>query len=670
MPNSQLVDRHWEQNRELLIEAARNAGVDPALLVKISGFESGFDTHARPVNRRQPERNTVHQFDGTMALSSAYGLGQFTNGTWHDSIRRYGAKYGVAGAAHLSLEQANSVSLRDNPRLQAAMLAEFTRDNIVRGQRLGGADSAANVYALHNLGSGDGPRFLEALRANPNAAVDSVLSTKVIRGNPALYGDGGRTLAEAYRVMGAKMEDYSKYAEQVHRATPRPAQPSNAAAQSPLVPPAPSSHANAAIYNEARLHFLNGHDHFEYGRGDVGRMSNRGGDRRTDQSRNERDLDGDGRKGIDCSSFVWRGLRSAGYDVPDSPFTSHDLFNGSGVTPYSRRHFDVIAAADASHRSGALIPGDVLLFKDRGGPGQHVGIFKDYDAKGHIRFIGSQVTTGPAEAGAAPGSYWNGRDFEIVGALRAKPEFQVRAPLHSEGAAAVEPRHTVRAPPAQPASENPSRTSSTATNEHLRQGGSGPAVVRLQRRLTDLGYRGEDDRPLGVDGKFGENTKFALQAFQREHGLLGLGVAGPKTEAALDRAERALMSHASHSHNALYAQVLEKLHTEERCRGMPTGHHSERIAAALAVECLREGITRVDRVELNRDASIVRAVQASPMRDEPGLNRTTDGISPAQAARQPMLESSEQMHQVAVNRQAHQYHPQQAHARLAVALSH
>ena len=127
------------------------------------------------------------------------------------------------------------------------------------------------------------------------------------------------------------------------------------------------------------------------------------------------------------------------------------------------------------------------------------------------------------------------------------------------------------------------------------------------------------------------------------------------------------MSHPAHPQHALYAQVLEKVHAEERLRGIEPGHHSQRIAAALAVECLREGITRVDRVELNRDTTRVRGVEASPLRDEPGLNRTTDAISTGQASQQPVRESSEQMQQVAVN-QAAQQREQQRMARPASAL--
>lgn len=418
----------------------------------------------------------------------------------------------------------------------------------------------------------------------------------------------------------------------------------------------------SAILRAAEQHYLSGGKRFEYGRPDL-TLRNSGGNGRTDGSRIEQDLDGDGRRGVDCSTFVWRGLRNAGYEVPASPFTTRALFSGSEISRYARQHFDVISADAARRDRGGLQPGDILLFKDRHSDGQHVGIFKGYDANGGIQFIGSQVQTGPAQAAAGEGSYWNGGRFEIVGALRAKAEFQVRAPLHGrddghQGASRA-PDVAGRAGPARasapggaPDPAEPVRT--TAVDSPLRHGHRGPAVETLQRRLADLGYRGDDGSPLAIDGVFGTNTRHALSAFQRDHGLQGLGVAGPRTALALDRAEGALMSHPCHAHHALYAQVLEKVHAEERARGVASGHHSQRIAAALAVECLREGITRVDRVELNRDASLARAVQVSPLRDEPGLNRGTDGIDTAQAAQRTMRESTEQLRQVAANVQAQQ----------------
>ena len=205
------IDTRWETARPQLIEAARNAGVDVGVMVKIAGFESGFNPDARPI-ARDPARNTVRQFDGTMAISSAYGYGQFLNGTWGDMIRRYGEEYGVENAAQMTNARANAAALRGDTRLQAAMLAELTQENVKRGARLGGANAAANVYALHNLGQTDGTSFLNALRDNPQQRVDAILSPAVIRGNPALYGDGSRSVSAAYEVMGQHMARYERYA--------------------------------------------------------------------------------------------------------------------------------------------------------------------------------------------------------------------------------------------------------------------------------------------------------------------------------------------------------------------------------------------------------------------------------------------------------------------------
>ncbi len=305
---------------------------------------------------------------------------------------------------------------------------------------------------------------------------------------------------------------------------PQPQQPSDARPTPSRT--APASHA---IYSEAYQHFLANGNRYEYGRGDMNR-GNKEGNGRTDRSRTEQDLDGDGLKGVDCSSFVWRGLKNAGYGVGNSPFTTHALFNGNQITDYSKKNFDVIPAADAKRSNGRMEPGDIILFKDKDSGGQHVGIFKGYDSKGNTQFIGSQVSTGPAQASAGPGSYWNGKDFEIVGALRAKPEFQVRQPVN--GAPEMPAGPTTR--------PTTSAKHETAGGDgQLKRGEEGPEVTRLQDRLNKLGYGRPDGSPLVENGKFGPNTEAAVIKFQKGHGLEGLGVVGPKTLAALDAAEKA-----------------------------------------------------------------------------------------------------------------------------------
>lgn len=191
----------WDRAKKDLSGAASMAGVDPGIVAKVAAFESGFDPNARP--RRK---------DGSL-MSSAHGYGQFIDSTWVSTLRKYGGKYGVGGAGALSKQQA--LALRNDPKLQAAMLAELTRENVDLGRKLGGSNDDANVYALHNLGTGDGSRFLKALAANPGASVASILSGKVISNNKSLYADGSISVSEAYRRMESKMAAGNQFAAEL-----------------------------------------------------------------------------------------------------------------------------------------------------------------------------------------------------------------------------------------------------------------------------------------------------------------------------------------------------------------------------------------------------------------------------------------------------------------------
>jgi len=63
----------------------------------------------------------------------------------------------------------------------------------------------------------------------------------------------------------------------------------------------------------------------------------------------------------------------------------------------------------------------------------------------------------------------------------------------------------------------------------LKEGSTGPAVVQLQERLKARGFN-----PGPCDGEFGPATEAAVMAFQRSEGLLADGIAGPRTQSALE----------------------------------------------------------------------------------------------------------------------------------------
>jgi N-acetylmuramoyl-L-alanine amidase len=73
----------------------------------------------------------------------------------------------------------------------------------------------------------------------------------------------------------------------------------------------------------------------------------------------------------------------------------------------------------------------------------------------------------------------------------------------------------------------------TASAAELSYGDHGHSVASLQRRLVALGYL----QPRGVDGVFGDQTWYAVVAFQGWEQILRDGVVGPQTRQALRHAQ-------------------------------------------------------------------------------------------------------------------------------------
>lgn len=190
------ANQHWQDAKHYLVNAAVNVGVDPGIIAKIAKYESGFNYMARPIRNGKP-------------LSSALGYGQFLRATWAECIRLYGQKHGY--------NPRNPEIHRYDKEAQALMLAEFTKQNIALGRKYGGDNDDANVYAFHNLGAGDATKILKALKDNPRQMVAKVLSRPVIDVNPDLYGDGSRSLANVYRIMGLRMADGDVFAEEARK---------------------------------------------------------------------------------------------------------------------------------------------------------------------------------------------------------------------------------------------------------------------------------------------------------------------------------------------------------------------------------------------------------------------------------------------------------------------
>lgn len=408
------------------------------------------------------------------------------------------------------------------------------------------------------------------------------------------------------------------------RGTPAPAAPAI---------PAPATGSPAAttpgndLLNETRKHFFESGRQYEYGRPDVQLKAG------NDRSRLERDSDGDGRFGVDCSAFVWRGLKNAGFAVPgDSAanFTTHSLFVGNNPTAFAKQNFDTIAAGDARKPNGDLQPGDLILFKSRSGSGQHIGVFSGYDQNGNIKYLGSQVSTGPDEVTIRPGGYWDGKTMDIVGALRPKESFQVREPVHGSQApvSGREPATTL-----------------------LREGNQGNAVQTLQSQLNQLGFTDGRGRALATDGKFGNNTEQALEAFQKANGLKADGVVGPLTRQALENA----LQKAPQQATPAPAASLQDMPLFQKLKGcMPDGLSLEKIgqATTCAIKAGIDSAEKVQQVHVNGNMAHVIGTTA-------GFRASVDlAVNP------PSLEASNQQ-LLALNQEREQQRSQSQAATLS-----
>ncbi|MEX1828778.1 XVIPCD domain-containing protein [Luteibacter sp. CQ10] len=428
---------------------------------------------------------------------------------------------------------------------------------------------------------------------------------------------------------------------------------------------------NRDIYNEARIHFFESGQRYEYGRPDMTLHSRTNGP--TDPSRTEEDRDHDGKRGVDCSSFVWRGLHDAGYAVGDKPFDTHTLFNGHTVEPYARQHFDVISAEDARKPNGRLEAGDIIMFRSTKDGSQHVGIVRDYDAQGHIRFIGSQVSTGPAQVEIKPGGYWDGgKDgMQIVGALRAKPEFQTRQPLH-DGQATKEPalaHPSAGAEPHHPSAKAPEAAAPQGHDGVLREGAHGASVKELQERLNALGVTDARGHRLEPDSQYGQHTREAVETYQRAHGLEPDGEVGPKTLASMRAQGKATpgLNSPDHAGNTIFNGATDATKRLDERHGRTPDEQSQRIAGAATVAAMKGGLDHIDHIVMNDDGSKGYAVQGdlnSPLKKVAEFDVNTALATPLEKSSEAALQVQNQAHAQAPLQQQqqadqHQQNPQQ-----------
>ncbi|MCC4605985.1 peptidoglycan-binding protein [Xanthomonas campestris] len=200
-----------------------------------------------------------------------------------------------------------------------------------------------------------------------------------------------------------------------------------------------------------------------------------------------------------------------------------------------------------------------------------------------------------------------------------------------------------------------SQPATPAGNGTLRHGEQGSDVGKLQQDLNRLGVRDAQGNRLAEDGRFGDNTREAVMAFQKQHGLQQDGVVGRDTRAALSAtaaqtAAKATeapvavprgpsLNEATHPDHALHSAIRNRL----------PSMISDEAAANVTLQAKQNGIDRADKLQ----SVTVQDGKAFVMGTTPGFRAAVDLNQPVP----PLEHTSAQL--LAGQSQQHQAHEEQ-----------
>lgn len=194
--NSEIKDPRIKAQAIQVIEAAKDANVwatpnQADQLASSLGIQVG-GVPQQPVTPRQtvagnPVEDVVNRIIGVESggnanaknpLSSASGLGQFTDGTWIATVRKH--RPDMANMSNQELLQ-----LKTDPNLGRQMTTALTQDNARMIDAAGAPVTRGNLYLAHFAGEGG---FRAINRASNDAALVDVLGPGAINANPFLKG--------------------------------------------------------------------------------------------------------------------------------------------------------------------------------------------------------------------------------------------------------------------------------------------------------------------------------------------------------------------------------------------------------------------------------------------------------------------------------------------------
>lgn len=187
-----------------IANAARATSVDFNYLLAQTEVESSMNPAARA------------------ATSSATGLYQFIEGTWLNTVKKHGDRFGLgaiadeiavtaSGSAHVAdpARREAILALRNDPNvasLMAAGLAEDNRTHLL--PILGRQPDHSELYLAHFLGAGGAGRFLSEMQSDPGQSAPALFARPAAANRAIFYSADGspRSLAQVMDVIGGKLD--------------------------------------------------------------------------------------------------------------------------------------------------------------------------------------------------------------------------------------------------------------------------------------------------------------------------------------------------------------------------------------------------------------------------------------------------------------------------------
>jgi hypothetical protein len=224
-----------ESVQDALQVASRTTGVSFEYLLKTARRESDLDPTLRS------------------KTSTATGLFQFLDGTWLETLKADGARYGFGQyAAAITRTPSGNLdiadpalkrevmALREDPVANAVMGGAFTNRNAADLRTvLGRQPTDGELYIAHFFGSGGARKFLDLVGTSPEARADEVFPEAAGANRPIFYDKSGRSrsAAEVYAVL-IKQHGTETTTSAAAAPTPAPLQP---------VQPAPPAGMSTAL---------------------------------------------------------------------------------------------------------------------------------------------------------------------------------------------------------------------------------------------------------------------------------------------------------------------------------------------------------------------------------------------------------------------------------------